>query len=73
MCHANLTNECLLNIAFSMAKALNNRSSSKQNFHSLHLSIPCHFENPALINACFPFFYKISTGPIPIRILWLAG
>ena len=59
ICHANLTNQCLLNVAFSMTKALNNRSSPKQNFHSLHLSIPslqCYFENPASINACFRFF-----------------
>ena len=39
-CHANLTNQCLLNVAFSMRKALNNRSFPKQNFHSLYLSIP---------------------------------
>ena len=39
-CHANLTNQCLLNVAFSMTKALNDWSSLKQNSHSLHLSIP---------------------------------
>ena len=39
-CHSNLTNLCLLNVAYSMTKALNNRSSPKQNSHSLHLSIP---------------------------------
>ena len=37
-CHANLTNQCLLNMAFSMAKALNNRSSPKKNSHSLYPS-----------------------------------
>ena len=31
-CHANLTNQCLLNDAFSMTKALNSWSSPKQNF-----------------------------------------
>ena len=34
-CHANLPNQCLLNVAFSMTKALNDWSSPKQNFHSL--------------------------------------
>ena len=38
-CHANMTNRCLLNAAFIMTKPLNNWSSPKQNFHSLHLSI----------------------------------
>ena len=59
-CCANLTNQCLLNVAFSMRKALNNRSFPKQNFHFLHLSFPslqCYFENPVPINACFPFFH----------------
>ena len=50
--HANLTNQCLLNVAFSMTKALNNRSSPKQNFHFLQQN----FQNPASIIACFPFF-----------------
>ena len=59
-CHANLTNQCLLNFAFSMTKALNDWSSPKQNFHSLYLSIPslqCYFENPASIIACFSLFH----------------
>ena len=77
-CHANLTNQCLLNVAYSMTKALNNQSSPKQNFHSLPHSLQCYFENPASINACFPlfhtpFFYKISTHPTPIEIWWLVG
>ena len=38
-CHANLTNQCLLNVAFSMTKALNDWNSPKQNFYSLHLFI----------------------------------
>ena len=33
--YANLTNQCLLNVAFSMTKALNDGSSPKQKFHSL--------------------------------------
>ena len=32
-CH--LTNQCLLNVVFSMTKALNNQSSPKENLHSL--------------------------------------
>ena len=39
-CRANLTNQCLLNVEFSMTKALNNLSFPKQIFYSLHLSIP---------------------------------
>ena len=34
-----LINRCLLNVAFSMTKALNEQSSPKQNFYPLHLSI----------------------------------
>ena len=49
-CHANLNNQCLLNVATSMRKALNNQSSPKQNFPSLHLSItsfpPMLFRKP---------------------------
>ena len=62
--HANLTNQWLLNVAFSMTKTLNNRSSPKQN--SVSPSLQCYFENSTSINACFPLFhtsifYKIST------------
>ena len=39
-CHANLTNQCFLNVAFSMTKALNDWSSPKKSFHALHLPIP---------------------------------
>ena len=39
-CHANLANQYLRNVAHGMTKALNDWSSPKQNFHSLHLSIP---------------------------------
>ena len=53
-CHANLTNQCLLNVAFSMTKALNNWSSPKQNFHSLP---PMLFKNSASILACFALFH----------------
>ena len=58
-CHANLTNKCLLNVTFSMTKALNDWSSTKQIFHSLH-PLQCYFENPASIIACFPLFYRLS-------------
>ena len=56
ICQANLTNQCLLNVVFSMTKALNDSSSPKQNLHSLHLSIP-FLENTACIIACFPLFH----------------
>ena len=81
-CHTNFTNQYLLNVAFSMTKALNGWSSPKQNFHSLHLSIPslrpslqCYFENPASIITCFllfhtPFFisYFIKFQLIPLQL-----
>ena len=83
-CHANLTNQCLLNVAFSMTKALNNWSSPKQNFHSLHLCIPILppmlFRKPCFYYRLFStfshsLFYfkldKISTDSSPIRNLWL--
>ena len=53
-CHANLTNQCLLNFTFSMTKVLDNRSSPKQNFHFLHLYIP--FLPPVLFRK--PCFYS---------------
>ena len=86
ICHANLTNQCLLNVAFSMTKALNDWSSPKQNFHSLHLSIPSLppmlFRKPCFYYCLFSSFshslfyfklYKISTDSTPIGNLWLCG
>ena len=88
ICHANLTNQCLLNVAFSMTKALNGWSSPKQNFRFLHFfhflppSLQYYFENPASIIACFLLFshslfyfklYDISTDSTPIGIFWLCG
>ena len=83
-CNANLTNQCLLNVPFCMTKALNNQSSPKQNFHSLHLSIPSIplmlFQKPCFYYCLFSYFshplfyfkvYKISTDPTPVGILWL--
>ena len=85
-CQANLTNQCLLNVVFSMTKGLNDSSSPKQNLHSLHLSIP--FLPPVLFRKhCLYYclfssfslslFYiklcKISTDSAPIGILWLCG
>ena len=85
-CYTNLTNQCLLNIAFSMTKALNDWSSPKQNFHSLHLSItslpPMLFRKPCFYYCLFSSFshslfyfklYKISTDSTPIGNLWLCG
>ena len=82
-CHANLTNQCLLIVAFSMTKALSDWSSPKQNFHSLHLFIPSVppmlFRKPfyyclfSSFSHSFFYFklYKISTDSTPIKILWL--
>ena len=85
-CQANLTNQCLLNVVFSMTKALNDWSSPKQNFHSLHLSIPSLppmlFRKPCFYYCLFSSFshslfyfklYKISTDSTPIGNLWLCG
>ena len=83
-CYANLTKQCLLNVAFSMTKEWNDWSSPKQNFHSLHLFIPSLppmlFQKPCFCYRLFfsfshPLFYfsvyKISTDSTPIGILWL--
>ena len=85
-CHANLTNQCLLNVAFSMTKALNDWSSPKKNLHSLHLSIPSLppmlFRKSCFYYCLFSSFsyslfyfklYKISTDSTAIRILWIVG
>ena len=85
--HANLTNQCLLNVSCSITKALNDRSSPKQNFHSLNLSIsslpPMLFWKPSFIISCFPLFHtpffisnliKFQPTPsTPIEMLWLVG
>ena len=79
-CHANLTNQCLLNVAFTMTKALNDRSSLKQNFHSLPPSNAIS-KTELLLLLVFLFFtlpfyfklYKISTGSTLTGILWLCG
>ena len=81
-CHANFTNQCLLNVAFSMTKELNDWSSPKQNFHSLPPSLQCYFENPTSIITCFllfhtPFFIsyfiKFQLIPLPLGICNFAG
>ena len=49
-----LINQCLLNVVFSMTKALNGQNSPKQNFPSRRFQ--CYLENPACLDACFPHF-----------------
>ena len=84
--HANLTNQCLLNVAFNITKALNDWSSPKQNCHSLHLSIsslpPMLFRKPCFLYCLFfsflhSFFcfklYKISHDSTSVGNLWLCG
>ena len=86
ICQANLTNQCLLNVVFSMTKVLNDWSSPKQNFHSVHLSIlslpQMIFRKPCFYYCVFSSFshsffyfklYKISTDSTSIGILWLVG
>ena len=71
-------NKCLLNVIFSMIKALNCRNSPKENFHSLHFSsiwktlvlLMLVFLSPSL----FHFkLYRISSGPTPVVISWFAS
>ena len=73
LCFKFRANQCLLNVAFSMTKALNDWNFPKQNFYSLHLSVPsfppshqCHSENPASNVACFSFFHN----PFLFQTLW---
>ena len=67
-----------------MTKSLNDLSSPKQNFHSLHLSIPslppmlfrkpcfCYCLFSSFSNSLFYFkLYKIPTGSTPVGNLWL--
>ena len=85
-CHANLTNLCLLNVAFSMRKALTDWSSPRQNFCSRHLSIsslpPMLFWKPCFYYCLVSSFsdslfyfkpFKISTDSTLIGILWFCG
>ena len=50
-----LINQCLLNVVFSMAKALNGQSSPSK--ISILPNLQCYLENPASPNACFPLFH----------------
>ena len=70
-CHTNF-DWCLLNVVFSITKALNGQCSPKKNFYSPNFQ--CYLENTASLNACFPpfhtsffhfklFKYKISLDP----------
>ena len=85
--HANLNNQCLRNVAFSMTKALNNRSSHWQNFHSL-LPTNAILKTLRLLMLVFLFFTllfllqistnvstdnKILTDLTPVGISWLVG
>ena len=85
-CHANLTNQCLLNVAFSMTKALNDWSSPKQNFHSLHLSItslpPMLLQKPCFYYCLFfsfshclfiSNFIKFQLAPLQLDFCGLVG
>ena len=51
-----LINWWLMNLIFSMTKAMNGQNSSKQNFHPLS-TFQCYLVNSASINAYFPFFF----------------
>ena len=50
-----LINRCLLNVAFSITKALNGHISLKQFF--IIPTFQCYLENTASLNACFPLFH----------------
>ena len=66
--------QCLLNIVFSINKALNGQISSKCHLYYPHLSML--FENSASLNACFPLFrtsffisnlIKLQLTPLQLR------
>ena len=70
-----LINWCLLNVVFSMTKALNGQSSPKQNFYSPHLSML--LEKPCFSLCLFSFYshslfyfklHEISTDPFQPRL-----
>ena len=75
-----LINWYLLNVVFSMTKALNGQSSPKQNFRSPHLSMliekPC-FSFCVFSSISYSLFYfklyKISTDLTPVGTSWLAS
>ena len=52
-CHANLTKQCLLNVAFSMTKA----SKLCQAKFTYPPFLQCYFENPVSIITWFPLFH----------------
>ena len=54
-----LINQWLLNLIFSMKKALNDQHLSKKKFHSLFSTTQCYLENPTLVIAYFPLFSKL--------------
>ena len=69
-----LINRCLLNVVFSMTKALNGQSSPEQN--SILCTFQCYLESPAWFPVFrTPFFYfklyKISTAQTPVWTVWL--
>ena len=75
-----LINWCLLNVVFSITKALIGQNSPKQNFYSSHLLML--LEKPCFSLCLFSFFshsvfyfkfYKTSTNPTPVGILWLVS
>ena len=66
-------NWCLLNVIFSMTKAVNDQSSPKQNFYFLHLSML--LEKLCFSLCLFSFFqlYKVSTDPTPVGTSWFVS
>ena len=72
-----LINQCLLDVVFSMIKALNGQSSPKQNLYSPHLSMllgkPCFslWFFSSFSHFLFYFkLYKISTDHTPVGTFW---
>ena len=68
MCYASFIDRCLLNVVFSMTKALNGQSSPEKKLYSPHLSV-------LLFRAPFFYFelYKIATDSTPNGTLWLVN
>ena len=61
-----LINHCLLNVAFSKTKALNNRICPKQNFHSLPPS-KAILKTLLLLLLVFHFFIKFQLTTLQLE------
>ena len=67
-------NKRLLDVVFSMTKALNGSPKILPSKISVLPTFQCYLENSASLNACFPFSHTpffISTDTTPFGSSWL--